>query len=208
MCYLSEGKLEACHNCSNTDFRTLLGIVCNQDPTRPSYPLSARFFQHRLQEASLQSPRQDARIDAQTNLGAQYFRERAQQLTHQAQSSSLRHDTPADGAQRKRQRTDADQPHSVGHDVPIQGIRQPKRQKLDTDQDSSLREDGPIESKSQHGRRGPAPNQASSSRQVTHSHGAAHGLLRGITSLRTSLAREDLKGRSQKPIRTIVGSKK
>lgn len=172
MCYLSEGKLERCQECSNAIFQILLGIVCNVEPARPSYPLIARAAQHRMNEDSLQFPRQDTHIGPHRNSGAQYFLDRAQQLTHQAQPSSSTHDTPANGAKHKRQRTNTDQPHSVGNDAPNE-IHQHKRQKIDTDQVPSLRHDGPVEEQSQHRGQGPTPNQTSSLRQGARAHGAA-----------------------------------
>ena len=174
MCFVWEGKIERCQNCSETEFQTVLRVVWNVEPARPIHQKIARPAQQSLDQGDPNSSRHDVDIDFHRKSTVENLLDREQHLAHQARPSSSRNDTPINGTmQHKLKKTDADQPYASAHHALINGTAQHKRQKLDPVQKSTLKHDGRIEEQRQHGRQGPTPEQVSSLRQDTRIHGAA-----------------------------------
>lgn len=166
MCFIWEGRIERCQNCSNTDFSNLLKIVYNVEPGLPIDQRVARRGQRSLDQGHPHSSSGDVDKDLHRGSTVENIFDREQDLRHQNQSSSSRNDTPINGtAQHKRRRTDAD--HTSTEEA-----SQQKRQRLDPVQHPTLRHEGRIEEQRQRGRQGPTPGESSSWRQDTHSHGA------------------------------------
>ena len=167
MCYVWEGKIERCQQCSEYDFQTLLRVIWNMEPARPTHKLIARTATNPLNQDHSQSSRHDAQIDLHRDLTVEKKCDQEQNLKHQVQPSCSRHDPPIiQRAQDKRQRTDEDQPSFSRRDAPTSGSAQHKRQKTNADQYSSSIHNVLVDGAAQHGKQGKNVAQACPSRQT------------------------------------------
>ena len=125
MCYIWNGKIEKCQNCSESDYASFLRVIRNIEPARPTHHLATRTAQNPLKRGNPQSSR---RVD------------REQDLTHQAQPSSSRHDALINGtAQHKRQKTNADQHSTSIHNARSDWTNGRGRKEIHQDPKSSSR---------------------------------------------------------------------
>lgn len=171
MCYISDGKIERCHNCSENDFASFLRVIQNIEPARPTHHIAARTAQKPLNQGYPQSSRRDVHTDQHKKSTAEHLLDREQDLTHQAQPSSSRYD--AGTAQHKRQRTNADQPSSLRHDATINGNTKHKREKTNADQYSPSIQNARVDGLAQQAQQEKNAVQACSSRQSARTAGTA-----------------------------------
>ncbi|CAF9942441.1 MAG: hypothetical protein ALECFALPRED_009753 [Alectoria fallacina] len=137
------------------------------EPARPTHQLIARTAQNPFNQDHPQSSRHDAQIDLHRDLTVEKKCDQEQDLKHQLQPSSSRHDGPViQTTQDKRQRTDEDQPSFSRPDAPISGSAQHKRQKINADQYSSSIHNARVDGAAQHGKQGKNVAQAYPSRQT------------------------------------------
>lgn len=137
MCYIWEGKIERCEQCSETDFQTLRRVIWNTDPARQPHQLIARTAQHPLSNSYLQSSIHNARVNGaaqhgqqekyavqacSSKQGAQSARtaERGQQVKDHDTSSSSKHNARSDWAWARgrgagRKESHQDRPSSSRH---------------------------------------------------------------------------------------------
>ena len=138
MCYIWEGKIERCQQCSETDFQTLRRVIWNTEPARPSHQLIARTAQRPLNKGYQQPSRQTVHIDMHKDSTVENARNHEQDLKHQIHSSSSMPDPPfIQTAHNKRQRTSEDQASFSRHDALTSETAQHKQQKPRVDQHSS-----------------------------------------------------------------------
>ena len=168
MCYIWEGKVERCQHSSDTEFQTLLKVVLNVEPARPTHQMIARMAQHHSNGGRPQPPRQNHHIDVHRNSMAENVFDREHALTHSTQPSSSRHNAPVSGmAQHNQQTTDANQPCSW-RNVPLGGgAAQHDRQRTRPVQWPTSRHDSRIDKQRQR------PDQTSSLRKDPRIHEAA-----------------------------------
>lgn len=167
MCFIWEGKIVRCHNCSETEFRTMLVAVWSLEPLHPKDLKMAHAYPKSWDPGNPYSSSGDVDIDLHRRSTLENLLGREQHQTYRTGPFSSRTDTSNNGtAQHKRKKTDADQPHYSAHDGPLNETVQHKRQKSYPDPYSA------IEEQQQHGRQGPTPGPIPL-RQATRIHGAS-----------------------------------
>ena len=67
MCFPWEDKIHRCENCSETDFRTVVRICWEMEPTRPTHQLVAHMARNSLAQGHPQSSSQNAQTDHERN---------------------------------------------------------------------------------------------------------------------------------------------
>lgn len=170
MCYVWEGKIEKCQQCSEYDFQRVLRAVWNIEPARSTHQFIARTAQQPLNTGHPQSSRHDARIDLHRDLTVENTRSHERDLTHQVQPSSSRHDVPInETAQHKRQNIYADQRSSSRHNARVDGAAQPGQQEKNAVQACTLRQAARTASIAQSGQHAKDQDPSCSSMHNAHS---------------------------------------
>ena len=175
MCYVWEGKIERCPNCSESHFQTVLRIMWNMELARPTDQLFARITQNHSNQGRPQGFRHDARMNLLKDPANETVRNQEQGLTHQARPFSLRHDVPTNQTvQNKRQKTNEDSASSSTYVAPSNGTAQHKWQNPGTDQQYSSIHSAGHAGAAQHRQQGMNAVQACSSRQGARTTGTAY----------------------------------
>lgn len=200
MCYVWEGQIERCEQCSETDFQTLLRVVWNIGPATETHQMVARTNPHPFNPNPPSSSRQGAHVDLQKDVAAENLHEHIPTWSHQVGPSSSRQNFQVDvPGKHKRQKMNEDQTCFSTHDTRINGTGQHGRQDSNPGQYSSSIHNARVDRAAQREKQGKNAVQVCSSRHYPRTAGTSQSGQQNSSQTPTTSSRQDARADGATP---------